>query len=89
MKNMKNMYLKLLITVIFSWTLMVKLILEIDKKNKSAFSNLLSVRKNNLQEMPFLQTKECQLLKGKITTRETRKQTPRGNINVLTTTDIN
>ena len=66
----------------------VKIILEIDEKDKPAFSDLLSAQKNTLQEIPFLQTKQRQPLRGKITTRETRKRTPRGNINTLPTTDI-
>ena len=66
----------------------IKVILEIDEKDKSAFSDLLSAQKNTFKKIPILQTKQSQPLRGKITTRETRKRTPRGNVNALPTTDI-
>ena len=66
----------------------IKLILEIDEQDKSAFADLLSTPIDGFQALNFLQTKQGQPLTGKITTRETRKRIPRGNISALPTTEL-
>ena len=66
----------------------ITVVLEIDEKDKQAFFNLLAKNNNSGQEINFLQTKNQRPLIGKIKKIETRKRTPRGNINLLPTTDL-
>jgi len=65
----------------------IKIILEIDKKDKKYFSNLLA-NKNSNTENNLLKTGKQQPLIGNIETIETRKRTPRGNRDALPTTDL-
>ena len=66
----------------------VTIILEIDKKDKPLFSNLLAENNNSIRETNFLQDINQQPLAGKITTIETRKRTPRANRDSLPSNDL-
>ncbi len=66
----------------------IKVILEIDEKDKQVFSNLLAKNNNSRQKTNFLQRNNQQPLVGKIKKIETRKRTHRGNINSRPTTDL-
>lgn len=66
----------------------VKVILEIDDKDKTAFSYLLDKNPNSLAKQGLLKNSQQQPLIGKIETLETRQRTPRGNRNALPTTDV-